>query len=237
MSWQAIPVIGTLQHELDQHFPHRVTPDWIIGDADHSSRVSDHNPAPDGDVHAIDIRFGGDFPGFRNGRPSDEVKELLKAVIGDPRVWYVIFNRKIYSRTYDWEARYYSGADPHTGHVHVSFRYETKYENMTGKPFFEERKVRTKPAKIDLSHVRDQFLIALGEEKGNLHECPHIKRVQRALNVRDDADLKVDGWVGDHLLNAWGDWERDNSVPGSGRPRVPDAKSLGKLVQPRWRMV
>lgn len=226
MSWQKIRAIGQLQQELDDLFPNRVTPDWIIGDADHSSRVSDHNPAPDGDVHAIDIRLGGDL----------NVRRVLNALIGDRRVWYVIYNGIIYSRTYGWRARKYLGSNPHRTHIHASFRYAKRYENDTSK-FFEDRKRRTKPTTIDLSIVRNQFLIYLGEKEGERIETVNVRRLQRCLVQRAGAKLEVDGWVGKNTLNAWGEWER--SLPGkpSGRPRVPDRKSLGALTSPRWEMI
>jgi hypothetical protein len=60
-----------------------------------------------------------------NGEPTEVtplVTQLLGATIGDPRVWYVIFNRKIYSRTHGWQPRVYLGTNPHDHHVHVSAR-------------------------------------------------------------------------------------------------------------------
>lgn len=225
MNWSSIPAIDSLQRDLDQRFPKRVKPDWILGDADHSARVSDHNPAYDGDVHAIDIRLGGDL----------NVKDVLEACIGDRRVKYVIHNRIIYSRTYGWQALRYTGENPHTTHIHVSFRYEPRFENDTSAWF--DTKVRTKPVPIDLSVVRKQFFIALGLDHDPLRSTVHVMRLQRALNVKIDADLEVDGYVGRATLNAWGRWERRREVPGEGRPRVPDKKSLAALVAARWRMV
>lgn len=226
MSWQKIPCIGQLQSELDQRYPDRTKPDWILGDADHSSRVSDHNPARDGDVHAIDIRHGGGL----------KVREVLNALIGDRRVWYVISNWTIYSRTFDWEARQYNGRNGHTTHLHASFRYAERFENDTSK-FFDTRKRRTKPTTIDLSIVRNQFLIFLGEKDGERIDTINVKRLQRAMNFKLKTDLKVDGWVGENTLREWGRFER--GLPGrpSGRPRVPDRHSLGALVTPRFEMI
>lgn len=232
MAWRPIPAISQLVKELDEHYPNRTKPDWIIGDADHSSRVSDHNPEDRDpgerfeEVHAIDIRLGGGL----------DVSEVLKTLIGDVRVWYVIHNRKIYSRTYGWRARRYKGSNPHTTHIHVSFRYGNKYERDTSK-FFDEKKTRTRPLPIDLSLVRNEFLKALDLAPGEVKHRWHVRRVQRALNVRNNADLKVDGIVGRATLQAWRDWERRPDVPNSGRPGVPDKKTLSLLLMARWRMV
>lgn len=226
MSWQAIPAIKSLQADLTKKYPNRKQPDWIIGDPDHSSRVSDHNPAPDGDVHAIDIRLGGDLV----------VAEVLKAVIGDTRVKYVIHNSKIYSRTYGWVAHAYYGVNPHKTHIHVSFRYETELEKDTSA-WFDEAKVLTRPVPIDLSIVRGEFHKYLGRAPGKVRERTHVKRFQRALNEATNAGLKVDGIVGPKLVVAWQAYETRREVPGLGWTRIPDKKSLGALVNARWRMV
>ena len=226
-TWYAAPSINALQRDLDAAFPNRTRPDWVIGDADHSSRTSDHNPDSNGMVHAIDIRLGGGL----------DAKRVLEATIGDSRVWYVIHNGKIYSRTYGWEARAYTGANPHDTHIHVSIRYTDAAEQDTADwGLVEPPKPRVKPVPIDLSIVRSEFRKALGVEKGKVQERTHVKRVQRALNVKyPKRKVAVDGVVGKGTLNAWGYHER--SVGGLGRPRVPDERSLARLVQPRWRMV
>lgn len=232
MGWRPIPAIWSLQRDLDKQFPNRTKPDWIIGDADHSSRVSDHNPEdPDPgegnwrEVHAIDIRLGGDL------RP----REVLEATIGDERVWYVIHNGKIYSRTYGWEAREYRGANPHTTHIHVSFRYVEKQERNTSS-WFDTRKPRVKPLKIDLSDVREQFFRALGLRKGRVQEDVSVRRFQRALNsLYPNRTIAVDGRVGPDTIALWAYHER--KWGRSGRPRVPDARTAAMLVRARWRVV
>jgi hypothetical protein len=83
--------------------------DAWLGDAAHKARPSGHNPDYRGCVHAKDFDVRG-----------MHVPKFLDRVIGDPRVWYVIFDGHIYSRTHHWDKRKYDGADPHTEHVHVS---------------------------------------------------------------------------------------------------------------------
>jgi hypothetical protein len=119
MSWKLAPALDALFDEVNREWPNRSkSSDGTIGDASHSARKSEHNPnrepgddVPDGYVTAADITKAGlDMP------------RLLKALIGDHRVWYVIHDGRIYSRTYDWVARTYTGSNPHTHHVHVSLR-------------------------------------------------------------------------------------------------------------------
>lgn len=79
-----------------------------MGDAAHQARASDHNT---GD--AIDITLDP-----TNGPPLDD---LAEALLADPRTKYVIWNKRIRSRTVEpgkW--RPYTGANPHTKHLHLS---------------------------------------------------------------------------------------------------------------------
>lgn len=115
MSWTLAPALVQLRQELNARWPGRSkASDGTIGDAAHKSRVSEHNPDEDGVVRAMDVTAAG-----------INVQELLDAAIRDDRVHYVIFNRKIYSRTHGWAPRDYKGASPHTKHVHISLRNRT----------------------------------------------------------------------------------------------------------------
>lgn len=88
--------------------------DGIMGDASHQARPSDHNLG-----NAVDITHD----------PASGCDGELVAMMGrrDPRVAYVIWNRRIWSRARDGEGwRAYSGANPHTHHVHISVRAEAR---------------------------------------------------------------------------------------------------------------
>lgn len=117
MAWKLAPALEALFSDVNDVWPNRSkASDGTIGDQAHAARKSEHNPnrdpdddVPDGYVTAADItKAGVDMP------------RLLKALIGDKRVWYVIHDRKIWSRTYGWKERPYTGSNPHTAHVHVS---------------------------------------------------------------------------------------------------------------------
>lgn len=124
-----------LRDEINTLWPNRskVSDGWI-GDAAHSARTSDHNPNARGSVNALDVT--------RNGI---DTAILLNATIGDPRVNYVIFNRKIWSRSRNWVARTYSGANPHTGHVHVSLLQTQAAETNTSPWGIATRRPTPKP--------------------------------------------------------------------------------------------
>lgn len=115
------PSLVALRHEIDGRWPNRDrASDGWLGDASHAARQSDHNPDERGMVHAIDVDKDG-----------IDVAELLAATISDPRVWYVIHNRTIWSRTYGWLPKPYTGTNAHTEHIHVSIRYQDAAEQDT----------------------------------------------------------------------------------------------------------
>ena len=109
-----------LREQADDAYPDRDRKsDGTIGDAKHSTRKSDHNPDPDsGIVRAIDL--DADF----NKQPAtaayiaDQIRIAAKS---DKRIAYVIFNKKIASARSFWKWRKYTGVNPHTNHIHVSF--------------------------------------------------------------------------------------------------------------------
>lgn len=116
-SWTLAPALATLRAELNSEWPKRATAmDGTIGDAAHAARKSEHNPnrdprddVPDGMVTAMDIDVHG-----------INVERVVNTLKRDARVWYVIHDRHIYSRTYGFVRRPYEGPDPHINHIHVS---------------------------------------------------------------------------------------------------------------------
>ena len=112
----------TLREQVNLAYPDRdKTSDGWLGDASHSLRPSDHNPAaPSGVVRALDL----DRDLFTNSKPdrmpylADQIRICAKK---DKRISYVIFDRKIASAKSLWRWRTYRGVNPHTKHCHVSF--------------------------------------------------------------------------------------------------------------------
>jgi len=122
--WRLAKAITALREEVNRQAPNRnKASDGTIGDAAHRSRDSDHNPwiedGSTGVVSAIDITHdaGG-------GCSAETLAQSLQSG-RDGRVKYVIWNRRIMSSyahngTAPWVWRSYSGANPHTKHVHIS---------------------------------------------------------------------------------------------------------------------
>lgn len=116
--WQVASPIETLGDQLEELVPQRFPVDGTVASRGHdqSSPNSDHRPDGDGTVRAID--FGG------SPEWLFDIAEAIR-LSQDPRVRYVIHDGRMYSSypkpgypPYTW--RPYSGASPHTTHVHVS---------------------------------------------------------------------------------------------------------------------
>lgn len=201
--------------------------DGMVGDTSHSARVSSHNPlwsAPgkwSGVIRAVDIGIQG-----------RDAKRILKELIGDPRVWYVIHKNVIWSRTYGWKAHRYTGSNPHNHHIHVSLKETAAAWADTRDWFGSNKPKRVKPGPVDLENVREQFFIAAGVHEGRKRKLLGVKRIQFGLHWSVDKSLTVDGWVGEATLNAWGEWERKQGI--RGRPRVPDLKHLQQFNKEVW---
>ena len=101
---------------------------WI-GDLAHQGEVSGHNPDDtprvqaeqtdadnDPEVRALDFMLGSKF----SAEGARELVEALIRGVAKRRLYYVIYNRRIYRRATGFVPEPYSGGDPHTNHVHVS---------------------------------------------------------------------------------------------------------------------
>ena len=126
----------TLRDQINRAFPNRDRrSDGWIGDSSHSKRgsASDHNPDDNGWVRAIDV----------DANLSDDPKasyvfanQLRLLARRDRRLSYIIYSGKIASRRSLWRFKKYTGINPHTSHLHISF---TKKGDKDGKPFDVER--------------------------------------------------------------------------------------------------
>jgi hypothetical protein len=103
------PALLALRDQLDARWPLRSrASDGILGDAAHQARASDHNQG-----NALDVTHDP-----VNGPDLEALADML---LRDERTHYVIWNRRIRNRAFEDGAwRPYSGASPHTEHLHVS---------------------------------------------------------------------------------------------------------------------
>ena len=113
-----------LREQIDDCFPDRSRKsDGWISDARHQKLKSDHNALPSGEVCAIDITADlGAVQGI-SAYLADQIRIAGKT---DSRIKYVIHNHHIASKLLNWRWRKYKGINPHTKHIHVSFKPNQK---------------------------------------------------------------------------------------------------------------
>ena len=120
-SWHLAPSLAQLRREINTRWPNRdKSTDGSVGDLSHAARASDHNPNSRRSVNAIDVDKDGIDP-----------MGLVGLAIKDPRVNYVIYNRRIWQRRYGFKPRPYSGPNSHKEHVHVSILQSVAAERNT----------------------------------------------------------------------------------------------------------
>lgn len=143
--WVVVPCLLTLRDEFNRVSPKRDKgADGTIGDSSHKSS-SDHTPDEDSDilrdhdadskneVHALDIDSSGPWPGGWAWFNAAILAIVERHRTGqDNRLKYVIWNRRIASKSNGWKWITYTGtSDPHTDHTHFSAVYTTAQEQDT----------------------------------------------------------------------------------------------------------
>lgn len=122
-----------LREQVDDTYPNRDRrTDGTIGDSKHDSK-SDHTPDATGWVRALDIDADLTDHKSESIYLANQIRAFAKS---DPakRISYVIHNKKIASRILNWKWRKYTGINPHTSHIHISFN---KGKADTDSSFFE----------------------------------------------------------------------------------------------------
>lgn len=112
MAWYVDPALNVLREQTKRRYPGVTI--YTIGDEDHASSVSDHNPDPDGSVDAIDVMLGKAFS-------AADAQAWVNALVAsrDRRLKYIIWDRHIIEAG-EWVWKRYYGSNPHTDHPHVS---------------------------------------------------------------------------------------------------------------------
>ena len=204
MAWRMSRSLDVLLAQINALSPNRDKPsDGGIGAANHSASLSDHNPNEAGVVCARDFTHDP-----AHGIDSEQLAEALLAS-RDPRIKYVISNRKI-AASYAtggqpaWTWRSYSGKNPHNHHVHVSV-LSAKADNddawvLNLKP--SDDHVKSPPAPV-LPVLRKSSTGA------------HVVNLQVLLNTHG-ASLKADGEFGPATEKAIKKFQNDHSLVSDG---------------------
>jgi len=114
--WRPAKSLDVLRAQINAAYPGRKkASDGTIGDAAHAATKSEHNPDANGVVRALDITHDPDR--------GVDCGKIIDAIVAsrDPRILYVIWNRRICSSVVQpWKWRAYGGSNPHDKHFHLS---------------------------------------------------------------------------------------------------------------------
>lgn len=127
-TWRIAKSLEKLRLQLNTLAPNRSkASDGGIGDAAHASRNSDHNPWVK-DAKGVGVVTARDFTHDpAGGLDCNRLAEIL-AESRDPRIKYIIWNRRILSASQAaWTWRPYTGANAHTKHLHLSVRDKAQF--------------------------------------------------------------------------------------------------------------
>jgi hypothetical protein len=182
-TWYVDKGLQTLINQMKAKNPGMTV--WTIGDAEHASRTSDHNPEADGSVDGADFKIGGTFT-------RDDAEEFVRQLVAhrDNRIAYIIYDKHIISSvTVPWIWRDYHGSNPHTGHVHVSVN--DKHENNT-------RQWNLGGKVYDQLTITGYSLPELhyGDDDHDYDGYNGVIRLQSLLKLLADPDIVVDGKYG-----------------------------------------
>lgn len=126
-----------LRERIDNCFMERSKKsDGWIGDKRHAAmgwKKSQHNPAPNGAVRAIDITSDLDQFDNTSSYLADQLRLFAKHD-KQKRIWYVIHKGRIASQILNYKWRKYSG-DPHDKHIHISFNPQADKVGFTESDF------------------------------------------------------------------------------------------------------
>jgi hypothetical protein len=175
--WHLAPSLAALFDEVDARWPHRDHgSDGAKGDAAHAATVSDHNPdySAGGVVRAIDVDKDG-----------IDVEQLLDATVGDQRVHYVIWNRRIASVTYGWVWNPYTGSNPHDHHIHISIQHTHAAETDTS-PWFTQEADMTPEQALQMARIEKKLDTLIGQENDRYKRDEKWNAEILAAGLNDD---------------------------------------------------
>ena len=210
MSWRVAKALLQLRKQVNEQFPTRSkVADGTIGDEAHASRSSDHNPwvqdAGIGIVTGMDLTHDP-----ANGLDSEQLAERLRAA-RDPRLKYVISNRKIASfdrEDFNW--RPYAGKNAHNHHVHISVRPDRMHYDDESPWDLSS----LGPAKPLEEHPTKVMLLSLGSHG------PEVRELQIKLNkwlAFTGGAVQTDGEFGHSTQEAVKEFQRAHGLTSDGK--------------------
>ncbi len=193
MDWRVAKSLNVLLAQINTLAPGRdKSSDGSIGNAEHASRNSDHNPWVH-DHNGQPIVTARDFTNDPKHMDSHELA-LLLIESRDDRIKYVIDHGHICSGRKGpspWVWRTYSGANAHDHHCHVSVLDDEKYfdDERPWRINFPEQTEEQLSAKAAMPPAKTYPVLRRGSKGADVVE------LQKILNG-NGANLKADGDFG-----------------------------------------
>jgi len=115
------PSLRRLFSEIDGSWPNRDrrTDGWYR--APSAGKSVGHNPGARGLVHAIDVDRDGIDPSW-----------IINHIARSGAMYYIIWDRRVWSTKTGWDGHRYTGSNPHTDHMHIEIYQTTSAENFAG---------------------------------------------------------------------------------------------------------
>jgi hypothetical protein len=206
-SWRVAKGLLKLREQINAQYPgRRKDSDGTIGNTEHSSRESDHNPDGNGVVHALDTTHDPAH-GFDSYAFSDM---LIRA--RDSRIKYVISNRRIASGAAGpspWVWRKYTGKNPHDHHNHVSIRYDARYADDETPWALDGAPTKDSPS---TAHVAENYTPPPRTLKQGTSGMD-VRTLQQLLHT---SGVTVDGKFGKATLSAVIDFQKRAKLHADG---------------------
>lgn len=239
--WVLVPALSTLRAEFNEVWPGRDhASDGTVADAAHyAGGTSDHIPdeessalaGKDGDdvneVHGLDVDDDLDDDDPEAMERSVQIIVRRHRDGRDTRLQNVIYRRRIWSRSWGWTERPYTGSSPHTEHAHFSARYTDGAES-------DRRPWGLADAREDDFVDKATFFAWMNEwsqtAEGRHNLASAVATTDNVVNI-NDPDGKKD--AGLQSLIRWGDVRatqaRDNAA--AAHERANEAVTIGERVE------
>lgn len=142
--WVVVPNLEELRQQMDARFPLRdKSSDGSIGDTSHAARSSSHNPDRSGnpehrDGDAKDEVRARDFDADLRDPAGVTMERVVQHIVEKaragqlPNLRYVIFNKRIWTKSNGFKTQVYTGSNTHEKHAHFNSDFTQAADEARG---------------------------------------------------------------------------------------------------------